>query len=403
MNVVGCAVGAPVGGCCSSSGSSRARPSGLLPRPQHCRRQQRGGRRRSRQWGSRVHRQHTWLRRCSCLQQVQLVWGLPPEWLRGRQPGHSSSSGGCLRQWRRRWQQQQRDRAPDAAAGAGAVDAAAKGGVCKVSHPPDPPADMADVGRGSQGHASRGHASRTYKRLPLPTCAVRAWLTPASLVVAASLWVRPSVRLSVGLSVLVCFRTYRHAGQFSWRVDVGAIRQLYDDVAAAGSRDSRILRSPAHSFAGYEVRAVWEVLGGLGRTMPGCRSVCQRLWFLLPLIHMVLLDSHGVLGLECYGCARGTQHCDQLVYAVAVYCCLLLCLPAVGAATGGDTDARCHRVGAGLKPVQLARLWPGVSSGKDPNCSQLCCCVTRSATVHLNERGWHCHAAAVAALLTVQV
>ncbi|KAF6250523.1 hypothetical protein COO60DRAFT_1705774 [Scenedesmus sp. NREL 46B-D3] len=39
-----------------------------------------------------------------------------------------------------------------------------------------------------------------------------------------------------------------------WHVDLAAIRQLYEDVAAAGSRDSRILRSPAHSFAGYDGR-----------------------------------------------------------------------------------------------------------------------------------------------------
>jgi hypothetical protein len=53
-------------------------------------------------------------------------------------------------------------------------------------------------------------------------------------------------------SFCVCRRT----GQFSWRVDLAAVRQLYDDASAAGSRDSRILRSPAHSFAGYEVRGV---------------------------------------------------------------------------------------------------------------------------------------------------
>lgn len=60
---------------------------------------------------------------------------------------------------------------------------------------------------------------------------------------------------------------HRRAGQFSWRVDLAAIRQLYDDVAAAGSRDSRILRSPAHSFAGYEVRSGWEgsAFGGGGK------------------------------------------------------------------------------------------------------------------------------------------
>lgn len=46
----------------------------------------------------------------------------------------------------------------------------------------------------------------------------------------------------------------RRVCQFGWRVDLGCIRQLYDEVAAAGSRDSRILRSPAHSFGGYEVR-----------------------------------------------------------------------------------------------------------------------------------------------------
>jgi hypothetical protein len=58
----------------------------------------------------------------------------------------------------------------------------------------------------------------------------------------------------------------RRAGQFSWRVDLASIRQLYDDVAAAGSRDSRILRSPAHSFAGYEWALQLEVTQTRGAT-----------------------------------------------------------------------------------------------------------------------------------------
>jgi hypothetical protein len=58
----------------------------------------------------------------------------------------------------------------------------------------------------------------------------------------------------------------RRAGQFSWRVDLSAVRQLYDDVAASGSRDSRILRSPAHSFAGYEWALQLEVTQTRGAT-----------------------------------------------------------------------------------------------------------------------------------------
>jgi hypothetical protein len=53
---------------------------------------------------------------------------------------------------------------------------------------------------------------------------------------------------------------------FQWHVDVAAIRQLYEEVAAAGSRDSRILRSPAHSFAGYEWALQLEITQTKGAT-----------------------------------------------------------------------------------------------------------------------------------------
>lgn len=53
---------------------------------------------------------------------------------------------------------------------------------------------------------------------------------------------------------------------FQWHVDLAAIRQLYEEVAAAGSRDSRILRSPAHSFAGYEWALQLEITQTRGAT-----------------------------------------------------------------------------------------------------------------------------------------
>jgi hypothetical protein len=53
---------------------------------------------------------------------------------------------------------------------------------------------------------------------------------------------------------------------FQWHVDLAAIRQLYEEVAAAGSRDSRILRSPAHSFAGYEWALQLEITQTKGAT-----------------------------------------------------------------------------------------------------------------------------------------
>uniref|UniRef100_A0A383VWS6 BTB domain-containing protein n=1 Tax=Tetradesmus obliquus TaxID=3088 RepID=A0A383VWS6_TETOB len=53
---------------------------------------------------------------------------------------------------------------------------------------------------------------------------------------------------------------------FQWHVDMAAIRQLYEEVAAAGSRDSRILRSPAHSHAGYEWALQLEITQTKGAT-----------------------------------------------------------------------------------------------------------------------------------------
>jgi hypothetical protein len=53
---------------------------------------------------------------------------------------------------------------------------------------------------------------------------------------------------------------------FQWHVDLAAVRQLYEEVAAAGSRDSRILRSPAHSFAGYEWALQLEITQTKGAT-----------------------------------------------------------------------------------------------------------------------------------------
>ncbi|KAF6261544.1 hypothetical protein COO60DRAFT_1699744 [Scenedesmus sp. NREL 46B-D3] len=53
---------------------------------------------------------------------------------------------------------------------------------------------------------------------------------------------------------------------FQWHVDMAAVRLLYEEVAAAGSRDSRILRSPAHSFAGYEWALQLEITQTKGAT-----------------------------------------------------------------------------------------------------------------------------------------
>ena len=53
---------------------------------------------------------------------------------------------------------------------------------------------------------------------------------------------------------------------FQWQVDVAAVQQLYEEVAAAGSRDSRLLRSPAHYFGGYEWALQLEVTQTKGAT-----------------------------------------------------------------------------------------------------------------------------------------
>jgi len=63
---------------------------------------------------------------------------------------------------------------------------------------------------------------------------------------------------------------------FPWHVDLAAIKQLHDEVAAAGSRDSRILRSPAHSFAGYE----WALQLEITQTRGATGFDCSKPWAL---------------------------------------------------------------------------------------------------------------------------
>lgn len=53
---------------------------------------------------------------------------------------------------------------------------------------------------------------------------------------------------------------------FTWPVDLASVCQLYDEVAAAGSRASRTLRSPAHAFAGYEWSLQVEITQTRGAT-----------------------------------------------------------------------------------------------------------------------------------------
>lgn len=85
----------------------------------------------------------------------------------------------------------------------------------------------------------------------------------------------------------------------------------------------------------------------------------------------------------------------MLLLSAAVYCCVYLqwALQLEVTQTRGATGWVC--LGFLFKFCSTGKAVAGLEFpvGRTPNCSQLCCCVTRLATVHLNECGsfpWCC-------------